>query len=78
VLKEFDAAFACILASSHPDKPQTSLDCNLNRIPDGCDISAETELDCDNSGVPDSCEIVNNSSLDCDSSSLLLYITEKN
>ncbi|HRX86384.1 MAG TPA: hypothetical protein P5572_15290, partial [Phycisphaerae bacterium] len=30
-------------------------DCNLNGIPDGCDVSAGTSYDCDADGLPDEC-----------------------
>ena len=36
--------------------PGSSLDCNSNGIPDGCDIAAGTSPDANGNGVPDSCE----------------------
>jgi hypothetical protein len=34
------------------------VDCNVNLVPDNCDISAGTSLDEDDNGVPDECESV--------------------
>ncbi|MBC8478310.1 MAG: T9SS type A sorting domain-containing protein [Candidatus Delongbacteria bacterium] len=35
-------------------------DCNLNDIPDDCDITDGTSLDCNQNGVPDECELIDN------------------
>ena len=32
-------------------------DCNLNSIPDSCDIGHGTVADCDGNGVPDTCDL---------------------
>ena len=37
--------------------PGWDLDCNLNLLPDDCDIASGTSVDDDGSGVPDECEI---------------------
>ena len=34
----------------------TSLDCNHNRIPDGCDVQSGFSSDCDGNSVPDECQ----------------------
>ncbi len=34
----------------------TSYDCNLNAIPDECDLANGTSLDCDRNGIPDECD----------------------
>ncbi|GJM25097.1 MAG: hypothetical protein DHS20C16_15120 [Phycisphaerae bacterium] len=39
-------------------------DCNLNTVPDDCDIAALTSSDCDTNGVPDECDP------DCDSNDI--------
>jgi DNA-binding beta-propeller fold protein YncE len=36
--------------------PGDGLDCNLNQIPDSCDITSGFSLDVNNNGVPDECE----------------------
>jgi len=41
-----------------------SLDCNLNSVPDECDVAIFDSPDCDRDGVPDSCQ----SLTDCDGS----------
>lgn len=38
-----------------PEFTPTPLDCNLNSIPDACDIASGTSLDSDLDGVPDEC-----------------------
>ncbi|HRX84959.1 MAG TPA: hypothetical protein P5572_08070, partial [Phycisphaerae bacterium] len=40
------------------------LDCNVNGIPDDCDIASGTEADCNTNALPDTCELAGN---DCDS-----------
>ncbi|MCO6436715.1 MAG: hypothetical protein J5J06_06470 [Phycisphaerae bacterium] len=37
---------------------QTSFDCNLNGIPDECDLSAGSSLDCNDNQIPDECDPV--------------------
>jgi hypothetical protein len=36
--------------------PGTSLDCNLNSVPDECDIAAGTSADCNSNAIPDECD----------------------
>ncbi|MFO0838489.1 MAG: PQQ-dependent sugar dehydrogenase [Phycisphaerae bacterium] len=36
--------------------PATSVDCNVNGVPDGCDITAGVSADVNRNGVPDECE----------------------
>ncbi|MEM7586661.1 MAG: hypothetical protein AAF560_24950, partial [Acidobacteriota bacterium] len=38
--------------------PGEATDCNLNLIPDSCDIADGTEQDVDGDGIPDSCNVV--------------------
>ncbi len=33
-----------------------SYDCNLNAVPDECDLASGTSLDCDRNGIPDECD----------------------
>jgi len=40
-------------------------DCDLDGIPDVCELSDGTESDCNLNGVPDSCDIADGFSLDC-------------
>jgi hypothetical protein len=40
----------CQIAAGAPD-------CNLNSIPDSCDLTSAAAADCNNNGVPDSCDI---------------------
>lgn len=47
--------------------PGEGFDCNLNQIPDSCDITSGFSLDTNNNGVPDECESV--CYADCDQSS---------
>ena len=55
-----------VLASSGPIAtptalgfiPGDSVDCNLNFVPDSCDIAAGTSLDGNGNGIPDECEQV--------------------
>ena len=37
--------------------PGAGLDCNLNQVPDSCDIASGRSLDANQNGVPDECEI---------------------
>ena len=46
----FGGGVQCLLISSE------ALDCNLNRIPDACDLDDGGSLDCNSNGRPDECE----------------------
>jgi hypothetical protein len=35
------------------------VDCNLNTVPDSCDIAVGTSMDVNTNGVPDECEVIN-------------------
>ncbi len=37
--------------------PGFAIDCNVNEVPDSCDIAAGTSLDADANGVPDECQV---------------------
>jgi hypothetical protein len=41
-------------------------DCNLNGIPDACDLTGGTSRDCNANTLPDECDIAAGSSTDCD------------
>lgn len=43
-------------------------DCNLNSMPDSCEIADGTEADCNSDGIPDSCQLVEN---DCNSNGVI-------
>ncbi len=47
--------------------PPASLDCNVNRIPDECDIDSGTSADCNTNLIPDECDIAGGPSPDCNS-----------
>jgi hypothetical protein len=32
-------------------------DCNLNSVPDGCDIASGAQTDCNGNGIPDNCDV---------------------
>jgi len=40
-------------------------DCQVNGIPDECDIVDGTSLDCNANGIPDACEVTSGNHLDC-------------
>jgi len=42
-----------------------SPDCNINSIPDECDIAGDTSSDCNTNEIPDECDIAGGTSLDC-------------
>ncbi len=41
-------------------------DCNLNSIPDTCDLASGTSADCQGNGLPDECDISAGTTADCD------------
>ena len=45
-------------------------DCNINLIPDVCDIADGTSEDCNTNDVPDECDIANDTSEDCNSNGI--------
>jgi hypothetical protein len=53
-----DAGMQCSVPSSFCAVPGcgTSQDCNLNLVPDDCDLASGTSKDCDENGVPDECD----------------------
>jgi len=52
------AACTCILLPA-------SVDCNVNGVPDECDLSRGTSLDCNANGILDECDIAGGTSVDC-------------
>jgi hypothetical protein len=46
-------------------------DCNVNGIPDECDVASATVNDCNSNGIPDECEIANDQQLDCNFNTIL-------
>jgi len=48
-------------ASAEDDRP----DCNLNTVPDDCDVDFGTSEDCNANDVPDECDIADGTSEDC-------------
>ena len=55
-----------LFAFDIPDSP----DCNLNGVPDECDIDDGVSADCNINGVPDTCEIEIGVELDCNTNSI--------
>jgi hypothetical protein len=53
-------------ASGFDFMPGDLTDCNLNNLPDSCDIAAGTASDCNGNGRPDSCDIADGTSADSD------------
>jgi hypothetical protein len=51
---DYDDNISVLLGTT--DGPAFDHDCNLNDIPDGCDISEGTSEDCNDNGFPDECE----------------------
>lgn len=45
--------------------PHRGIDCNLNLVPDLCDLSRGTSRDCNANGIPDECEASPACDLDC-------------
>ena len=45
-------------------RPASPFDCNLNRLPDTCDVGSGASLDCQPNGVPDECDIADGTSPD--------------
>ena len=66
----------CDLANGIPDcnlnaiPDDCEIDCNENLIPDSCDISSGTSLDCDGNTVPDSCDLASGVAQDCNGNSI--------
>ncbi len=46
--------------------PDPGLDCNMNLLPDSCDIQAGISSDCNTNGIPDECDISQGTSQDID------------
>ena len=51
---EYDDTVSVLLGTT--DGPAFDQDCNLNDIPDGCDIAEGRSEDCNDNGFPDECE----------------------
>lgn len=47
---------------------QPEADCNVNAVPDSCEIAEGLEADCNFDGIPDSCQLLGN---DCNSNGLI-------
>ena len=45
-------------------------DCNLNGIPDACDLTGGTSRDCNANGLPDECDIAGGTSTDCNANGI--------
>jgi len=45
-------------------------DCNLNAIPDSCEIDAGAADDCNNNGTPDACELASGAVNDCNANNI--------